>query len=261
MSPLLMPVQKELLIKLVDAANNLPSKQPHQFFFHSLLSGVSMIDNQSLPDLSLEANRSDVVTLGIEGLILITSNGDGIFFDVTQKGVEYCKELKQQSSQPIQIIESIETKRKQRDLYLKRVYEKGCTELTPCSILEIGRELGWDYTTTDEVERFLENERLIASPAGRLVCITHEGTKYVEEILNPQEEKNSPQHVGLSTLGDLLTSPKPSAIFLFVIGTLIGSLGDALVGILLPALRPYSWLILFLWMILVFVGIWLIHRQ
>lgn len=78
---------------------------------------------------------------------------------------------------------AIERKRAQRFLYLKRLYEKGCIELQPCALLETGRELGWDDATTNEVEDYLEAERLIKFPNSGQVCITHNGIKEVEDKL------------------------------------------------------------------------------
>ena len=71
----------------------------------------------------------------------------------------------------------------QRQMYLRRLHEKGCDELHPCRILEVGRELGWDDATTDEIENFLEAEGLVRFPAFGEVCITHPGQLEVERVI------------------------------------------------------------------------------
>lgn len=255
MSVLLMTEQKELLIKLVEAVNN--STQRKQFHLVQLLNGTSTINHPGLPNGSIEFYKGDIEILSRERLILISQD----FFDVTPMGFEYCKELKELSGQPVLTKKDIKEKREQRDLYLKRLFEKGCTELQPCTILAIGKEFGWDDSTTDEIETFLENERLIAFPNGGQVFITHEGKKYVEQMLSPSEKKVRPQEVRLNLPVNHQTQYKLLPILLFVLGLIIEFLLQVTASILPKATQPYLWLSWPLLGILILICIWLMLRK
>ena len=78
---------------------------------------------------------------------------------------------------------SSEDNQARRFLYLKRLYDKGADELHPCVILEVGRELGWEDTITDNVENWLEAEGLVHYPAYGEICISHRGQIKVENNL------------------------------------------------------------------------------
>ncbi len=70
-----------------------------------------------------------------------------------------------------------------RYLYLKQLYDKGADEYHPFSILEIGRELGWEDKITDDVENWLEAEGLVCYPSFGQIYISHRGQVKVEERL------------------------------------------------------------------------------
>ncbi len=78
----------------------------------------------------------------------------------------------------------IEQKRAQRYLYLKRLYElAGGTTSTSFAFEAIGQELGWDDTTRDQVETYLQNEGLIEVPAFDQVGITPKGVQQIERAI------------------------------------------------------------------------------
>lgn len=85
---------------------------------------------------------------------------------------------------------AIVTKKAQRFLYLKRLYELNeGNRLAYFPFAEIGRELGWDEAVCSEVMDYLMNEYLIESPAFGTVSITHLGIKLIEKALgNPEED-------------------------------------------------------------------------
>lgn len=82
-------------------------------------------------------------------------------------------------------MKTIEQKKAQRFLYLKRLYEKadGNTFLD-FIFTDIGRELGWDDQTSDEVTEYLKNEGLIEFISFTNVTSTHPGLKLMEEALS-----------------------------------------------------------------------------
>ena len=103
---------------------------------------------------------------------------------------------------------SAEDNQGRRHRYLKRLYDKGADELHPCAILEVGRELGWKDSVTDDVENWLEAEGLVRYPTYGQICISHLGKIKVENNV-----VKSNQH-----LTKFNTSPfaRPSGIFYLV---------------------------------------------
>ena len=85
---------------------------------------------------------------------------------------------------------AIATKKAQRFLYLKRLYELSeGNRLAYFPFAEIGQEFGWDVALCDDVTDYLKNEGLIEYPAFGTVGITHLGIKLIEKALgNPEED-------------------------------------------------------------------------
>src|SRR5579859_3490146 len=82
---------------------------------------------------------------------------------------------------------SIELKRSQRLLYLRRLYEKAEGRTQPYFLFtDIGREYGWDDSVSDDVSEYLSNEGLIEFNSTSTISLTHWGLKVMEEALaNP----------------------------------------------------------------------------
>jgi hypothetical protein len=87
---------------------------------------------------------------------------------------------------------TIELKMARRFQYLKRLYELSQGDrLAYYPFAEVGRELGLDEATSDEVTDYLMNEKLIAFPTFGTVCITHAGVKVIERTLSqPSQPTN-----------------------------------------------------------------------
>lgn len=82
-------------------------------------------------------------------------------------------------------MKTIEQKKAQRFLYLKRLYEKAEGNTFPDFIFtDIGREFGWDDQTSDEVTEYLKNEGLVEFISSANVKLTHRGLKLMEEALS-----------------------------------------------------------------------------
>jgi hypothetical protein len=80
---------------------------------------------------------------------------------------------------------TVEQKKAQRDLFLKRLYEySDGNVLRDVPYAVIGRALGWDDETSDKVTAYLKNEGLIDFPAVGKVRLTHKGVKRVEKSLS-----------------------------------------------------------------------------
>lgn len=87
---------------------------------------------------------------------------------------------------------TVEQKKAQRDLYLKRLYEfSDGNVLRDVPYAVIGQALGWDDETSDKVTAYLKNEGLIDFPAVGKVRLTHKGVKRVEKSLShaPRAER------------------------------------------------------------------------
>jgi hypothetical protein len=86
-------------------------------------------------------------------------------------------------------MDTIMKKKAQRFLYLKRLYE--ITEGDTFNLVarkDIGRELGWDESTTDGVTNYLQEEGLMKSQTFTKVGITHRGVKSIEAALNQPDK-------------------------------------------------------------------------
>lgn len=82
-------------------------------------------------------------------------------------------------------MDTIQKKRAQRFLYLKRLYEKAEGSTFPDFVFtEIGRELGWTDSVINEVADYLIDEGLIEFLSIITVKLTHRGLKFMEEALS-----------------------------------------------------------------------------
>ena len=80
---------------------------------------------------------------------------------------------------------SLEEKRAQRYLFLKRLYDLANGDTVPhFSRGEIGSQLGWDKATTDKVSIYLKEEGLVKFVALGTVSLTHAGVIQIENALN-----------------------------------------------------------------------------
>lgn len=87
-------------------------------------------------------------------------------------------------------MKSIEEIKKKRFQFLNRVYElTGGSQFNFVNMCEIGKELDFDNTLTDNIAQYLVEEGLIEHQAfGGIISITHNGIREVEEALsNPDK--------------------------------------------------------------------------
>ena len=90
-------------------------------------------------------------------------------------------------------MDTITKKKAQRFLYLRRIYEitEG-KQLVWVNRIELGRELGWDDETTNDVVNYLREERLIETRTFTKANITHLGVKVIERAL--EQPDNSTEY-------------------------------------------------------------------
>jgi hypothetical protein len=170
-------------------------------------------------------------------------------------------------------MDAVKSKQLQRQVYLKRLYDKGCDELHPCRILEVGRELGWDDAITDEIENFLEAERLVKFPAFGQVCITHLGQIEVETNVTDSNQLSAQLVSGTDPNmvddGPNLEVASPQAqpklkvvpIALFVLGIVVAIVSNIASSVLPSGFVPYLWLSWPLLIMLMIISILLLRRQ
>lgn len=91
-------------------------------------------------------------------------------------------------------MESIETKRANRFLFLKSIYEASQRDtMNGVNMWEVGNELGWDEKITDDIVEYLLEEELIKEWShGGEIGITHKGIREVEDAISKPQEP--PQH-------------------------------------------------------------------
>jgi hypothetical protein len=161
-------------------------------------------------------------------------------------------------------MKTVANKQQQRSLFLKRLYEKGYDEYHPCSMYEIGREIHWDDSTTDEIEDFLKNEGLIEYPSFGQVCITHKGKKEVEKGLIGSNLPGSEQTPLSNTNEDHikeLRRLKPLPIILFLLGIAIAIVSNIASSVLPLTVKPYLWISWPLLILLTIISILLMLKQ
>lgn len=80
---------------------------------------------------------------------------------------------------------AVEKRNAQRFLYLRRLYEKANGSVYPYLLFtEIGRELGWDDSISDEVSEYLKKAGLIEFGSTSTVNLTGAGKDVVAEALS-----------------------------------------------------------------------------
>ncbi|MEA2067079.1 MAG: hypothetical protein U9O65_08330 [Thermotogota bacterium] len=104
---LLEPVQKELLVTLVEAARNTPLDKRQKFFVAQSFNGDYLI-HPSVPKDKAQIYFGDVKALANEGLLALeySSSGRTPGFDVTPLGFQYYEYLKEKSGEPVERVES-----------------------------------------------------------------------------------------------------------------------------------------------------------
>jgi len=161
-------------------------------------------------------------------------------------------------------MKTVANKQQQRNLFLKRLYEKGYNESHPCSMYELGREITWDDSTTDEIEEFLKAEGLIDYPSFGQVCITHKGIKEVEKSLIGSNLPTSEQTSASITNEDHIKARrrlKPLPIILFLLGIAIAIVSNIASSILPLTVKPYLWVSWPLLILLTIVSVLLMLKQ
>jgi hypothetical protein len=89
--------QIELLVRLVEAARNVPRERREKFFVSQALNRPDMIVHPGLPNRQTEGYVGDVEELGTKGLLSVDFTPRGTpKFDVTPEGFRYYEELKSQ---------------------------------------------------------------------------------------------------------------------------------------------------------------------
>lgn len=101
----------------------------------------------------------------------------------------YTSRQKNKIASPLQSMDAApERKKKQRFLYLRRLYElSNGNTLSYFHFTKIGKELGWKDEITDEITDYLKNEGFIDFPSFGTVSITHAGIKFVENSLKKSD--------------------------------------------------------------------------
>ena len=105
-------------------------------------------------------------------------------------------------------MDSLQKKKAQRYLYLKRLYK--LTDGDTVKSFErkkIGGELGWDEATTHNVAFYLKDEGLIRYQTFTKISITHRGVKQIEKAQSyPDQPTNyfpPPQIIIFAPNGDI----------------------------------------------------------
>lgn len=104
----LLPVQKELLSVIVEAARNIPRDKRRPFFISSYQQQGDILQNSSLPNFEREVYMGDIEQLARKGLIHLSypDSGRTPNLDVAPEGFAYYEWMKQSVDQPIQGIET-----------------------------------------------------------------------------------------------------------------------------------------------------------
>lgn len=103
---ILEPVQEELLIKIVEAARNMPLNNRQKFYVIQSNLGACL-EHSNIPEDKSEIYYGDIEVLANEGLIAPGYGSQGISsFDVTPLGFKYYEFLKSRQGEPVERIES-----------------------------------------------------------------------------------------------------------------------------------------------------------
>ena len=103
---LLEPVQKELLITLVEAARNTPRDNRQKFFVSQSFEGDDLL-HPYVPKDKTQIYFGDVEALSNEGLLALGYGSGGTpHFDITPLGFQYYEYLKNKSGEPVKRIET-----------------------------------------------------------------------------------------------------------------------------------------------------------
>ncbi len=103
---ILEPVQEELLIKIVEAARNVPQNQRGKFLVAQSSEGDHLI-HSGIPDDKAKIYFGDAEILAGEGLLQLGYGPRGTpLFDVTPLGFKYYEFLKNRQGEPVERIES-----------------------------------------------------------------------------------------------------------------------------------------------------------
>lgn len=99
---ILEPVQEELLIKLVEAARNMPLNNRQKFYVIQSNLG-SCLEHSNIPEEKSDIYYGDIEVLANEGLIAPGYGSQGISnFDVTPLGFKYYEFLKNNMGEPVE---------------------------------------------------------------------------------------------------------------------------------------------------------------
>jgi hypothetical protein len=97
-------------------------------------------------------------------------------------------------------LNAIEVRRAQRFLYLRRLYEKANGSLQAHFVFtEVGRELGWDDSISNDVTEYLSKQGLIEFPSFSTVSLTLPGLMAIEQALTNTSEPTRCHAAGRST--------------------------------------------------------------
>jgi len=103
---LLEPVQEELLIKIVEAARNVPLDKREKFFVLRSSEGDSLF-HPGIPEDKSQIYFGDIETLASQGLLALGYGSRGTpNFDVTPLGFKYYEQLKRKLGEPVERAET-----------------------------------------------------------------------------------------------------------------------------------------------------------
>ncbi len=86
-------------------------------------------------------------------------------------------------------MENLQKKKAQRYIYLKHLYDLADGDTVQSfAFEEIGNQLGWDNSTRDKVENYLQEEGLIDFPSFGQVSITHKGVRQIEQAIDHSDQ-------------------------------------------------------------------------
>ena len=99
---LLEPIQKELLINIVEAARNTPLDKRQKFFVAQSFGGDNLL-HPSIPKEKTQIYFGDIEALANEGLLALGYGSEGTpNFDVTPFGFRYYEYLKEKLGEPVE---------------------------------------------------------------------------------------------------------------------------------------------------------------
>jgi hypothetical protein len=119
----LLPEQRDLLAKLVEASRNVPAAQRQPFMFIEGLT-ESDIEHPGLPDSRLAAYGGDLDVLEGEGLLNVSYPTPHVRrFDVTARGFQVYEELQRNADTPLRQVEDYLTRYLDSDAF-QRSYQE-----------------------------------------------------------------------------------------------------------------------------------------